>query len=400
MFNMTSKKLTRDLYLLIAFGVFRTITDLFLGAFFISFIMHLSSNEIISISTYKLFEYSATCAGFFLFANWIKRHNKVAAFGLSLLPKIIVLLSIIILGDRAVQYVIPLGLLYGISAALYHLPRHAMTTDKVSSSKMGRFVGTNNAIGYFAKIVAPVVLGCFIDTASYTEMAYVLLFFTFIEVGLVFLLAPSRHRSNTPIDFVGFYRCMARFPIIRKMFFMEILRGFGLGLLGTVITMYTVYMFKTDLNLGILTTVFSLCSVATCWLLRYIHKNKTYRIALFACIVAVLLSMLMFVCRTTPVTFLLYNFIYATAIVFMDQVNNTSIYRLSKSRCVTHNTRIEYFVFRDFALFIGRWIGFTGLMYIGVFGGYDWLRWYLIVISIALITWGTFNMRLFSTNKK
>ena len=164
--------------------------------------------------------------------------------------------------------------------------------------------------------------------------------------------------------------------------------------------MYTVYMFKTDLNLGILTTVFSLCSVATCWTLRYIHRNKTYRVALLACIATVFISMLMFVSKTTPVTFLLYNFIYATAIVFMDQVNNTSIYRLSKSRCVTHNTRIEYFVFRDFALFIGRWIGFTGLMYIGVFGGYDWLRWYLIVISIALITWGTFNMRLFSTNKK
>lgn len=349
---------------------------------------------------YKLFEYVATCAGFFLFANWVKRHNKVAAFGLSLLPKIIVLLSIIILGDSAIQYVVPLGLLYGISAALYHLPRHAMTTDKVPSTKLGHFVGTKNAIGYFVKIIAPVTLGCFIDTTSYTEMAYALLILSFIEVGLVFLLTPSHHRNNTPVDFGGFYRCMKRFSIIKKMFFMEILRGFSLGLLGTVIAMYTVYMFKTDLNLGILTTVFSLCSVATCWTLRYIHRNKTYRVALLVCIATVFISMLMFVSKTTPVTFLLYNFIYATAIVFMDQVNNTSIYRLSKSRCVTHNTRIEYFVFRDFALFIGRWIGFTGLMYIGVFGGYDWLRWYLIVISIALITWGTFNMRLFSTNKK
>lgn len=397
---MISKKLTRDLRLLIAFGAFRTISDLFLGAFFISFIMHLSTSEIVSISMYKLFEYVATCAGFFLFANWIKQHNKVVAFGLSLVPKIIVLLAIIILGDSAVNYVIPLGLLYGISAALYHLPRHAMTADKVSGAKMGYFVGTKNAIGYFVKIAAPVVLGCFIDTSSYTEMAYVLLFLSFIEVGLVFLLTPSYHRNTKPADFVGFYRCMARFPIIRRMFFMEILRGFGLGLLGTVITMYTVYIFHTDLKLGILTTVFSLCSVATCWTLRYIRKNKTYRVVLLSSIIIMLLAMSLFVCKTTPITFLLYNFIYATAIVFMDQVNNIGIYRLSKSRCVTQNTRIEYFVFRDFALFIGRWIGFTGLMYIGVFGNSGWLRWYLILITVALTVWGFLNRRLFPTNNK
>lgn len=397
---MFQQKMSRDLWLLIVFGAFRTISDLFMGTFFVSYIMHMATNEITSISMYKLFEYAATCAGFFLFANWVKRYNKVTIFGLSMLPKIAVLLSIILLGDRAVDYVVPMGVLYGLSAAMYHLPRHAMTADKTNAHSVGRFVGTKNAIGYLVKIVAPVVLGCFIDTGSYTDVAFVLLLFTFVELGLVFFLSPSHHRSTKKIDFVGFYRCMMRFPVVRRMFVMEILRGFGLGLLGTVITMYTVYIFHTNLNLGILTTVFSLCSVVTCWVLRYIRQNITYRVILMVCILLVLLSMSLFVYKTTPVSFLMYNFIYATAIVFMDQINNIGIYKLSRSRCITNNTRIEYFVFRDFALFIGRWIGFTGLMYIGVFGGYAWLRWYLVLIGVALILWGGANRILFQKSKK
>lgn len=77
---MTTPKLSRDLRLLIIFSALRNITDLFLGTFLVSFIMRLSASEIIAVSTYRLFEYTATCAGFFIFAHWCKRYNKVSVF--------------------------------------------------------------------------------------------------------------------------------------------------------------------------------------------------------------------------------------------------------------------------------------------------------------------------------
>lgn len=264
-----------------------------------------------------------------------------------------------LLGDRVVDYLIPLGLLYGVGAAMYHLPMNTMVGEKGSPAVMNRFIGLKNTVIYLTKIITPVVLGAFIDMGSYTNIAYVLFALSIVELGLTFMLTPSHHRSRRPVDFVGFFRCMRRFPVIREMFSMEILRGFGVGLLNTVITMYTVYMFKTDLKLGIFTTIF----------------------AMFFTLTAISL----FVYQTTPITFLFYNFIYATAMILMDQISSVSIFNLSRSRCITSNHKVEYFVFRDFALFLGRWIGFTGLMYIGVFGGYTWLRWYLVVITAAIL---------------
>lgn len=99
---MAGQKLSRDFKLLITFSALRNISDLFLGTFLVSFIMHLSASQIVSVSMYKLFEYAATCAGFFLFAQWCKRYNKVAVFALNLIPKIMLLVAIIMLGDGVV----------------------------------------------------------------------------------------------------------------------------------------------------------------------------------------------------------------------------------------------------------------------------------------------------------
>ena len=53
-----------------------------------------------------------------------------------------------------------------------------------------------------------------------------------------------------------------------------------------------------------------------------------------------------------------------------------------------------YFVFRDTALFIGRWIGYVGLIYVGVFGGYEWLRWYLAIITASIIVLGWLTAKI------
>lgn len=391
---MSSPKLSRDLKLLLTFSAFRNITDLFLGTFLISFLMQNSLNEILSVSTYKLFEYAATCAGFFIFAHWCKRYNKVAVFALNQVPKIALLAAIILLDSRVTEYVIPLGMLYGIGAAMYHLPMNAMVGEKSDHKTIGLYMGTKVATNYTVKVIVPVLLGVFIDTGSYVSVAYVLLGLSVIELFLMAFLSPSRHRSKAPIDFRGFFRCMMRFPVVRNLFAMEIMRGFGTGLLASVITMYTVFMFKTDLNLGIFTTIFSVFSIVTSWLLGRYGKRKYYSYIILISMFVALGGISLFVWHATPITFLVYNFVYATAIVAMDQLCSVNMFALSNSKCITSNHKVEYFVFRDFALFIGRWIGYVGLMYIGVLGGYPWLRCYLVLITLSMMLAGYLALRM------
>lgn len=390
-----TRKISRDLKLMISFSALRNISDLFLGTFFVSFIMHLARNEILAVSTYKLFEYIATLAGFFIIANLCKRYNKVAVFAMNLIPQALLLIAIIGLGDNVVEYIVPLGLLYGFGAAVYHLPMHTMIGEKVDADTMPRYIGIKHAVTYLVKVATPVIMGLFITTGSYTETAWALLGLTGIEMIMVLFLQPSRHRTRTNTDFCGFWRCIMRFPVVRTMFIAEILRGFTTsGALGTVITMYTVYMFHTDVKLGAFTTIFAFCSIMASYLFGRFAQRQHFPKILRVCTIAAIGAMTLFVCRTTPQTFLLYNFMYATAISLMDQINDTNMYNLAQSQCVKNNHRVEYFVLRDGALFVGRWIGFVALMYIGVFGDMSWLRYFLIMMTGAVMLGGRLSERL------
>lgn len=389
-------KILHDLYLMIGFSALRNVSDLFLGTFFVSFVMHLATNEILSISVYKFFEYLATVVGYYLFARWCKRYDKVRVFALNLVPKVAVLALIIIMGDASVDYVVPLGLMYGVSGALYHLPIHLMVRDKVPPASMSRYIGAKNAVAHTAKVLAPILLGVFITIGSYREMAAALLVMCGIEFIMMMFLSPSRQRNRrNPVDFIGFVKCMQRFPVIRGLFLSEILRGFSIsGALGTVITMYTVYMFHTDLNLGIFTTIFSICSIITSVLGGRFASRANYSKLLAVCTILAFGIMATFMIWTTPLTFLMYNLLSATVLTLMLQISDVNVYNLAQSRCVKPDHSIEYFVLRDTALFIGRWAGFLILMYIGVYGDAGALRYYLAAATIAVMMAGVISRRI------
>ncbi len=388
-----AQKMSRDAWLLIVFGALRQVTMLFFSTFFISYIMQIATNEIVSVSMYKLFEYAATAFGFFAFVSWCKRRDKTKLFALNTVPKIILLVMIVALGDNVVNYIMPMGILFGVGAAMYHLPMHLMVGEKVPSQLMSRFVGAKNAALYITQVVAPVVLGIFITVGSYHEMAWALLALTAVEIVLCFYLAPSKHRANNRTDFLGLLRCMWRFSVIRKLMWTGVMRGFSMNTtLGTVITMYTVYMFHTDLNLGFLTTVFSMCSIATSvWLARCVRRENFPRMLTLSTLL-IFGVMTLFVISTTPITFLIYNFIYATAMVVLTHICETNVYNLSQSRCVNKSHRAEYFALYDGALFIGRWIAFLIMMYIGVFADASMMRYLLGAMTVVAVMCGAVSV--------
>lgn len=350
----TPNKLTRDIKLLLVFSAMRNITDLFLGTFLISFIMHISSSEIVSVGMYRMFEYIALFLATVSIANLCKRYSKTVVFALNQIPKIALLTVLALLGDQATEYIIPLGILYGIGEAMYHLPMSTMVSEKTNDQTLKLYMGAKTSINYTVRLIVPVILGFFIDTGSFAQVANVLLVLSVIELILCAFLTPSRHRSKKPADLVGFTRCMFRFPVIRRLFVMEISRGFSVGMLATVITMYTVFMFKSDLNLGILTTVFALFSIVSSWALGKYVQIKDYARVLLICLIATFIAIALFIYQVTPVTFLIYNFVYSTAYILSDQIGVFNMYRLSNSKCVTSNHRVEYLCFCENALLLGR----------------------------------------------
>ncbi|MCL2439331.1 MAG: MFS transporter [Alphaproteobacteria bacterium] len=387
-------KLSTDARLLLAIRSLNEVSGLFLGTFFISFIMRSSVAEIASISIYKLVFFIAMMAGFVALARGIKT-NSVAVFRLYVIPKIVFVLAIIFFRESIVDFVIPMGVLVGIKAAMYWAPLHLMVREKVSSGALTKFSGYSSLFEGLARIIAPVLLGLFITINSYEEMAWVILAVVIVEFLFTFLLKPARHKSKKKLDFGGFFRCMMKSPVIRKFFSLSILQGATRdGALATVITMYTVYMFKTDFKLGMFTTIFAVCGLITSFMFgRFVKKTMFPRIIVVSTLAA-LCSLTLFVSHASEITFLIYNFVFATGIALMSKVYSVNLYALSKSSLISKNHSTEYFVFREAAMTIGRVLAYSLLLVVGLWLGYEWLRWYLAVLTFAVALSGYLMIRV------
>lgn len=379
-----STRLTRDSWVLIAFSSLRRLTELFIGSFLVAYIMRLASNTVVSVSAFRLLEYIALMAGCFVIAHFCKRYNKVFVFGLHLVMYVILMLMLIYLGDNVLDKLFMIGITYGLAEALYSFPLDIMTFEKIAPDEMARFISIKSAWRNSVRIIAPTVLGIFITLGSFVDMAKVMLVIVCMEFGLLFLLGRSRHKNPKPIDYIGFIKHIVRFPIVRRMFFAEGLRGLA-DVMDTTITMYTIYIFYTDLNLGMFTTLFAICTIIVSSVYSHFSQRHLFNFIVHLCVLILVSGVCAFVVSPSQITFLMYNFAFATTMHVLSHICDAIMFNVGQSRVVGREYKYEYISLREIALCTGRCVGFVMLMYIGIFGGPELLRWSLLVMCAAQI---------------
>ena len=377
-------KLTKDELILTVFSVCHTVSNLFLGTFVISFLIHNSINEIVSVSVYRLFYFFAICTTFILAANWCKNGNKHIVFGMNIVVRIILLTLIAILGPDAAKWVIILGVLYGIFDGFWNLPMYGMIMDKVRKNRMVFFIGTKTAIKNTVKILLPVILGALITVQSLQNVAWVIICIATIEIFMLLMLSPPVKHKYRRINLLQFCKTVETNLVLRKIFLSEILRGFA-WILETVVTIYIVNIFHTDMNLGIWSTVFAVFTIVASWAFGRFCSERDFKWVITVCSVLLMFSAVCLIIDVNYITTLIYAFAYAVAIEIMNQCCNATTMNIARTKFVTDAYHTEYFVIRDVMLFLGRWIACVSMMYIGVFNMNYILQYFIALLFLAQI---------------
>lgn len=380
----TKHHLTKDELIISGFSVCHAISNMFLGTFVVSFLMHNSINEIVSVSVYRLFYYFAMCIIFFLLANWCKHGNKKILFGMNIIIRIVLLALIALLGTKAADYVIFLGVLHGIFDGFYSLPIYSITIEKVPYERMIFFTGIKSMLKNTFKVIIPVVLGFIITTQSLQNTAWVIMVIAALEIIMLCLLSPSVNSEQKRADITGFIRFVKGYRPVKTFFTSEILRGFA-TILETVVTMYIVYVFHTDMNLGIWTTVFMFCTIIAAGAFGRFCSRRDYKWIVTLCSVFMLLTSTMLCINVNYITTLLYACTSTICFEIMYQISTANAIDMARTKFIPKDTRTEYLIVRNTMVFIGQWIAFVSLMYIGVFGLNKYLGIFVIISVIALI---------------
>ncbi|MNH98737.1 Major Facilitator Superfamily protein [compost metagenome] len=126
---------------------------------------------------------------FWLGGKWVKEHNKMNALRLGLAVSGLFYLLVLWLGNRAVHYIWPLGLVLGIAIGLFWLAYNIVYFEITDAGNRDFFNGWMGLLGSFTGILGPWVSG-WIISALHGERGYRLVFLLSLSIyGIAVVLS-------------------------------------------------------------------------------------------------------------------------------------------------------------------------------------------------------------------
>lgn len=384
----------KNIHLLIASQCINKIYDIFLNTFLISFLFTKTKENIANIGIYHLISYIIVGALAYLTGNWLKRGNRLLMYQLGIIITFIFLLSFTVLQNHIINYIPLCGATYGFIVSFKSFPFNLIVADNISPSKMIIFKGYLESLKNATRIITPLLLGIFLTHVSYFKTVAFLAVMAIVEFALFAQIKKTSQKQQPLFDIKKFWRETKNLSFLKQIYQVEICRGMTTdGTLTTIITLYTIYLFKTDFNLGLISSLFygftiilNLIFGHSC---KYRHFIKIISITTFLSI----LSIILFIFFPTKTSFIFYNFCFIVAVQFLRIIADINMFNIANLPEIIEN-KSEYFAVREIFLNLGRIFSYGILLSVGLNNNFGILKYLLIIFTSLLIVLGINCIRL------
>ena len=164
-------------------------------------------------------------------------------------------------------------------------------------------------------------------------------------------------------------------------------------LLDTLIVIMIVMTFKTNISLGILTTIFSFCSILSVYVFQRRLKNSN-RIIISSTVMTVL-SVLLLLFDITKTSVIIYNLI--TSIFLILLINNAEEKRynvIENEKKIKQDYLAEHQVIAELYLNASRIVGFFILFGISFLNNILYFKILLVFVTLAIIRYAGLMVKL------
>ena len=386
-------KLSINSWLLIAINTIHSTIDLFISTFLVAYFLNITNNNIVPTATFYMLTYFISMFGFPLLGPLVKSNKKKYIYNFSFVVNAILLLLIIYLKESSINYIWLLGLILGLEKICYWFPQNVFISQIATGNQIIKFNGYKSGLAGAVKIIAPIFFGWLITIDSFINTIVFVLFLTILEFALSNLVALPIKKEK-PFNILHLSAFAIKKASIKLSLVVEMMRGFSSNVLDILIVLYIVHIFKTNLNLGIFTSVFAVCTVLVNIIFGKCCKFKQFTLLIWICSILTFLSIIYFVFDTTKLSFIVYNLIYASAWQIISTIIDVNIYKISQDKFVSLHHREEYLALREFFLCFGRILGFGFLIIIALLQNFDTIKYLILFFGTILMIMSYFSIKL------
>ena len=381
------KKIKTEQNIIIIMDAIKKIMTIFLGPFLTAYFISTSTNSILNIAIYYIFTYATMALSTLVVASLVEKRNRIKIFRIGIILNFIYILIIILLKEKIINYLPIISILYGISASCYYFPYNLFIINKVKNTErtnyMVKLFITISVVG----ILFPIIFGSIITITNYILTAVIVLFISLIQIILSFFITDNHNGDLEEYNLKKAWLELKKNKQVINCLAGEFFIGMNIcnGALETVMVILILNSFKTNINLGIITSIATLLSILVVKIYGLIYNKRDDKKVIIISSIIPVISLIIFLILKTDTTVIIYKFSYVIFAEILSLVRKIKIFNLSNSKIVNKSNQCEFNAIREVTLNVGRVTGYTLLLLAGLTQSAVVLNIVTIILTLSLL---------------
>lgn len=381
------KKIKSEQNIIIIMDAIKKIMTIFLGPFLTAYFISTSTNSILNIAIYYIFTYATMALSTLVVAALAEKRNRIKIFRIGIILNFIYILIIILLKEKIINYLPIISILYGISASCYYFPYNLFIINKVKNTErtnyMVKLFITISVVG----ILFPIIFGSIITITNYILTAVIVLFISLIQIILSFFITDNHNGDLEEYNLKKAWLELKKKKQVINCLAGEFFIGMNIcnGALETVMVILILNSFKTNINLGIITSIATLLSILVVKIYGLIYNKRDDKKVIIISSIIPVISLIIFLILKTNTTVIIYKFSYVIFAEILSLVRKIKIFNLSNSKIVNKSNQCEFNAIREVTLNVGRVTGYTLLLLAGLTQSAVVLNIVTIILTLSLL---------------
>ena len=397
----------REQSVLIVLNGAKELIGVFLGPFLVAYFIQTSRESLADLSIYYIFSYLMVELIGIVIYSLIRRKFRLGMFRLGVILNFVYVMAIVILKDGIIDHLALIGLLNGFSTGAYWMPYNLFMANKVKNEERIKYGAKMRMVSYVISVLSPVMLGGLITVSNYEMTAIVILVISVVQIALSFVLKldvtemgeSSGERKGDTERLWRAVKEVGREKSVRKCLTADFFNGLTVsgGVLGTLQTVLVFGAFKTNFNLGLVTTIGIILSAVVVQVYAFSRKKMALNRGLLIFGALPFLAIILLLVTDSVVATLIYYFCYVAVAEVLDLTQETNLFNLSND-FKGGRYQLAILVLREFALNFGRIVGYGAVLLAVVLGGDTALMAVLLGLTAGMFVFACFAMRSSGTN--
>lgn len=381
-----NKKISKNEKLLITSDLIYILTAVFIETFLVAYLLKVTNENITTISIYYTIIYFLLGLGNIFIGKIIKKmpNKSKHIMSLGIVTRALFILFIVLLSDKIATNYILIAIIYAFSEILYWCAHELIYIDVTNNDNRKKYMSIKKILSKIINIISPIILGTSIELYSFTKIAIYVFILSVIQIIITLLIKIDiKNYKKEKYDFKKFINYIRKNKLtkIQKYNLSSIAYGIVESSISTLIIIITIMTFKTSLNLGILTTIFSIFSMGSLMVYNKFYDKKNSKYILSLCSFIVVIGVIGLQINISKTTLIIYNFCYTVTFCIFDVVYNTRKGDLVKE-CEIEKYMEEYIGYTSISIGLGRMIGYVLMLIVSFATNIIYFKILLVVVTL------------------